>query len=63
MPGLAKKITIDRKRKRVLIDGEEFPYFVSEDGPQVEDACNANAVPVVMLPVLAADVEIIPEKV
>ena len=60
---LAQKITIDRARKIVLIDGEVFPYYITEDGPAVQSPMGNSAIPVVILPVLALDLEIIPEEV
>lgn len=60
MPELAKKITIDRKHHKVYIDGTEFPYAIAERGPDIESADEAHAIPIVSLPILTADLEIIP---
>lgn len=35
MPEVPKKITVDLAAKKLLIDGEEFPWVVAGDGPQV----------------------------
>lgn len=61
MPVLAKKITIDRKHHKVYIDGKEFPYAIAERGPDIESADEAHAIPIVSLPILTADLEIIPK--
>ncbi|QCG77593.1 hypothetical protein HOV42_gp10 [Gordonia phage Fairfaxidum] len=60
MPEIAKKITIDRKLKKVFVDGVEFPWLIEQRGPDVEDIANPEAIPVVLIPVLADDVEVIP---
>lgn len=62
MAKFAEKVTIDRKRKVVLIDGEEFPYFLAEEGPSVENPLDRHSPPVISLPLIANDVEIIPES-
>lgn len=62
MPDIAKKVTIDRQRHKVLIDGKEFPWLIAESGPEVEDIANRNAVPIVTIPIIAGDVEVIPER-
>lgn len=61
MPELAKKITIDRKAATISINGQEFPFAIAEHGPEVENPMATHDLPVVMLPVLARDVEIIPK--
>ena len=58
---LARKITIDRQAKRVLIDGEQFEYHLAVEGPDVDNAMSSVDLPIVYLPVLAEDVEIIPK--
>lgn len=60
MTELAKRITIDRANQRVLIDGVEFPYYLAEGGPQVENP-DGTDLPIVHLPILADDVEILPK--
>lgn len=62
MTELAKIVTIDRATKRVLIDGVEFPFYLAEGGPQVEDPLNPNAMAVVHLPLIADDIEILPAE-
>lgn len=60
MPEVPNKITIDRRRHKVFIDGVEFPWFIAERGPEVEDLANRNGLPIVTIPIIAADVEVIP---
>lgn len=60
MPSLPNRITIDRAQHKVLIDGQEFPWFIEEGGPTIDGIDNANAAPVVWLPVLTKDIEVIP---
>lgn len=61
MPEVPNKITIDRRRHKVFIDGVEFPWFIAENGPDVEDLANRNAMPIVTIPIIAKDIEVIPE--
>ena len=35
MPEVPKKITVDLAAKKLLIDGTEFPWLITGDGPQV----------------------------
>jgi len=56
MPTLAKKITLDFASKKLLIDGGEFPWLIAE-GPRVTGTA---VVPVVVIGLLADEVEVIP---
>ncbi|UZF57698.1 hypothetical protein LH935_06850 [Gordonia polyisoprenivorans] len=56
----APKITIDRKRHKVYCDGVEFPWYIAERGPTVEGICTHNEVPIVSIPIIASDLEVIP---
>ena len=60
MAEIAKKITIDRKHCKVFVDGVEFPWLIQERGPEVENVSTKDDFPIVMIPVLATDVEVIP---
>lgn len=62
MPELAKKVTLDLARKKLFIDGEEFPWHISEEGPVLHDVMTANSLRSVSITFYAADVEVIPEK-
>ena len=61
MPDIAKLVTLDLTTKKLFVDGVEFPWYISEEGPTFgpvtdpRDACR------VTLTILADDVEIIPE--
>ena len=60
MPEVPKKITIDRRNHKVIVDGVEFPWCIAKEGPEVDDIANRDALPVVTIPIIAADVEVIP---
>ncbi|QDF17454.1 hypothetical protein SEA_PHROSTEDPHLAKE_10 [Gordonia phage PhrostedPhlake] len=60
MPGVPNKITIDRNQRKVFVDGVEFPWMIAEQGPDVDDIANPHAHPIVTIPILASDVEVIP---
>lgn len=62
MPELAKKITIDRKTKKLYIDGVEFPWHITEDGPQVDGVCAVHEIPRVTITMHTRDLEIIPRS-
>ena len=57
----APKITIDRKNFKVFCDGVEFPWPIAEYGPEVESICTHNRPPIVSIPIIASDLEIIPD--
>lgn len=51
---VASDITIDREHMRLLIDGDEFPWAIAEDGPTLDRlAVPAGDVFVVYVPILA----------
>lgn len=56
----APKITIDRKNHKVYFDGVELPWYIAERGPDVEGICTHNQQPIVSIPIIASDLEIIP---
>lgn len=60
MPDLPR-VTIDRRNKKLYFDGVEFPWLIEERGPEVERVSAAvDEYPVVLVPILAGDVEVIP---
>lgn len=61
MAELAKKIVVDLPRRKLLIDGEEFGWHITEDGVDVSDLNNRNELAKVSFTVLAETVEVIPE--
>ena len=60
MTKVPAKITIDRKQKKVFVDGVEFPWIITEAGPEVTSVAASDQIPVVTIPIFAADVEVIP---
>lgn len=58
MSEVAKKVVIDRKRKKLLIDGTEFSWTMDQSGPQVE---LHDELAIVTVPIFADKVEVIPE--
>lgn len=54
MTHLARTMTIDHDRGRILIDGVPFPWYVHEDGPEILEAMHPDGVSwvVVSLPVI-----------
>ncbi|ATN90822.1 hypothetical protein SEA_LYSIDIOUS_10 [Gordonia phage Lysidious] len=60
MPKVPNRVTIDRKQRKVFVDGVEFPWMIAEQGPDVDDIANPHAIPTVTIPIIAADVEVIP---
>lgn len=57
----APKVTIDRKHHKVYCDGVEFPWVIEQRGPEVEGIAHHGALPIVLIPIIASDVEVIPE--
>lgn len=60
MTEFAKKITIDEQRKKLFINGVEFPWHVTEDGFYVTRLLANNEIPTVSFTVFAETVEVIP---
>lgn len=59
MPEMAKKAVLDLEQRKLFIDGAEFPWYISEDGPTV--ACEGvNEIPAVALTFYAESIEVIP---
>ncbi|MEV6432589.1 hypothetical protein [Nocardia sp. NPDC051463] len=61
MPDIAKLVTLDLAAKKLYIDGAEFPWWISEEGPTFGPLTDPRDVRRVTLTILADDVEIIPE--
>ena len=57
---IAEKVIIDLRDQSVTIDGETFPYWLDNEGPQVTLSGGHRPLPIVHLPVMAGDLEIIP---
>ncbi|OCH81000.1 hypothetical protein [Gordonia sp. UCD-TK1] len=56
----APHVVIDRRDQKLYLDGVEFPYLIDERGPEVENIADANSFPIVLIPVIASDVRVIP---
>lgn len=61
MPEAAKLVTLDLARKKLYVDGNEFPWCISEEGPQLGSVMAANEIRTVTLTFLTEDIEVIPE--
>ncbi|MBF6189437.1 hypothetical protein [Nocardia farcinica] len=61
MPKFADKVIVDLKAKKFIVDGEEFPYWLSEEGPKVDGLLQPNALRSVTVTFFTNDIEVIPE--
>lgn len=61
MPELAEMVTLDLAQKKMFVNGEEFPWFISEQGPTFAGLANPDEIRSVTLTFYAKDVEVIPE--
>lgn len=61
MPELAKKVTVDLASKKLFLDGVEFPYYLSEEGPKVDGLLSRNELRSVTITFFTEDLEVIPE--
>lgn len=62
MPAMAKLVTLDLARRKLYVDGAEFPWLISEAGPQLNDLAANNQVRSVTLTFFCDDVVVIPEN-
>lgn len=62
MPELAKKVTLDLAARKLYVDGSEFPWLISEDGPQFNDLATRGSIRSVTLTFFTQDVEVVPEN-
>lgn len=61
MTALPKKAVVDLRVGRLFLDGEEFPWFITEAGIDVSGLGDRNALPVLSFSILAETVEVIPK--
>lgn len=61
-PRLPRKAVVDLRAKKLFIDGEEFPWFITQDGIDVAGLGDKNALPMLTLSILAETVEVIPDE-
>ena len=62
MPKLPKKAVIDLQNKTFHIDGQEFPWYVSEQGIAVDGLLDPNTLCTLTFTMPADTVEIIPRE-
>lgn len=61
MQKFAGKTVLDLKQRKLFVDGVEFPWVLSEEGPSFNSLGSANDVRSVTLTFFTEDVEVIPE--
>jgi hypothetical protein len=62
MPKLPKKAVLDLNAEKFYIDGEEFPWYITEAGVQVDGLLDRNAIPTLTFTMFAETVEVIPKE-
>lgn len=62
MPEIAQLVTLDLARKKLFVDGAEFPWLISEEGPMFGALVDRHQPRSVTLTFFADDVQIIPEN-
>ncbi|WP_159840193.1 hypothetical protein [Nocardia sp. CY41] len=60
MPELPKLVTLDLAKKKLFIDGVEFPWHISEEGPTLHTRTGQHDLRRVTLTFYAEDAEVIP---
>ena len=60
MPKVPKVITVDTENHALLIDGVEFPWFISADGVTINNAGTTSHWPTVTITLLTEAVEVTP---
>lgn len=61
MPEIAKKVTLDLKQRKLFVDGTEFPWAITADGPTFGSLVGHHVLRTVTLSFFTDDVEVIPE--
>jgi hypothetical protein len=61
MPELPRRAVIDLRANKLFIDGEEFPWYITEDGIDVIGLGDKHALPVLSFSILAETVDVIPK--
>jgi hypothetical protein len=62
VPRLPDKAVIDLRAKKLFIDGEEFPWYITQDGIDIDGLGDKNALPMLSLSILVRTVEVIPDE-
>ncbi|WP_072691758.1 hypothetical protein [Rhodococcus marinonascens] len=61
MPDVAKKAVLDLSKKKFYVDGEEFPWLITDPGPTLTQSLGY-PLALMTLTLLADTVEVIPES-
>lgn len=61
MPDLAKLVVLDLARKKLFVDGVEFPWLISQEGPIFSALADPDDLRSVTLTFFTEDVRVIPE--
>lgn len=62
MPDIAKLVTLDLAKKKLYVDGAEFPWLISEEGPSFAPLSDPRDLRRMTITILADDVEVLPEN-
>lgn len=62
MPEIAKLVTLDLAKKKLYIDGAEFPWLISQEGPTFSALANPHEIRQMTITIFADDVEVLPEN-
>jgi len=60
MPRLLKKAVLDLRCNKLFVEGEEFPWYITEDGVDVSSLMDSNAIPTLSFTIFAETVDVIP---
>lgn len=61
MPEMARKVTLDLRARKLYVDGAEFPWLISSEGPELHGLADKDSIRSVTLTFFTEDVEVIPE--
>lgn len=61
MVKLPKKAVVDLANEKLYIDGEEFPWFITEEGVEVSGLLDRNVLPTLTFTMFSETVEVIPK--
>ncbi|MGY4098060.1 hypothetical protein ACW2Q0_00605 [Nocardia sp. R16R-3T] len=61
LPEIPRLAVLDLAAKKLFIDGAEFPWLISEEGPKLDDLASGNPLRSVTLTFFVEDVQVNPE--
>ncbi len=61
MPEIPRLAVIDLAAKKLFVDGAEFPWLISEEGPKLDGLADRNLPRSVTLTFFVDDVQVVPE--